>query len=231
MGTQEIRQNDAGTTPILRGLPDSALCTPHSTLIFRPLSYVERLDFDAVFPQRQPVEVELGSGDGSFLAQYAQAHPQWNFLGVERLLGRLRKLDRKGRRAGLVNLRLIRLEAAYLLEYLLPRESIQALHVYFPDPWPKRKHRKHRLVNAHFAEAARQALAPGGMIYLRTDDTDYFGQMQEVFAANDGFAAVETPPDLSARLTDFEREFQARGVGTLRAAYRRSPEVSSRSEN
>ena len=215
----QIQAPDAAAAPGVSS--DATLRTPHSTLIFRPLSYVERLDFEAVFSQRQPVEVELGSGDGSFLAQYAQAHPQRNFLGVERLLGRLRKLDRKGRRAGLVNLRLIRLEAAYLLEYLLPRESTQAVHVYFPDPWPKRKHRKHRLVNAHFAEVARQVLAPGGTVYLRTDDADYFGQMTEVFTANRAFAAVETPPELCARLTDFEREFHARGVRTLRAAYQR----------
>jgi len=173
-----------------------------------------------MFPRAQPLEVELGSGDGSFLVNYARLHPERNFLGVERLLGRLRKLDRKARRAGLRNLRGLRIESAYFLEYLMPRQSIAALHVYFPDPWPKRKHRKNRLIDARFTEIAGQALAPGGIVYLRTDDTDYFSQMTSVFAANPAFHPTETPVELSAIVTDFERNFHARGVATLRAAYR-----------
>src|SRR5262249_40908789 len=147
------------------------------TLIYRPATIVHRLDLTVLFPQSRPLEVELGSGDGSFLAQWAQRHPERNYFGVERLLGRLRKLDRKGQRAGLHNLRLIRMEAAYFVEFLLPPASVAALHIYFPDPWPKRRHRKHRLVNERFAELAAQALRPGGAIFLRTDDADYFSQM------------------------------------------------------
>jgi hypothetical protein len=86
----------------------------------------------------QPLEVELGCGDASFLVEYARRNPAKNFIGVERLLGRLQKLDRKGRRAGLKNLRGVRIESAYFLQYLLPPHSAQALHIYFPDPWPKK---------------------------------------------------------------------------------------------
>ena len=191
-----------------------------ATLIHRPASPFEPLRLETMFFRPQPLEVELGSGDGSFLAQYAQQHPERNFLGVERLLGRLRKLDRKGQRAGLQNLQLIRLEAAYLVEYLLPRAAVVALHVYFPDPWPKRKHRKNRLVNERFTELAHQVLSPGGVVFLRTDDPDYFEQMTRVFAMNPNFQAGETPVSLSAVVTDFERNFHLRGVPTLRAAFR-----------
>jgi tRNA (guanine-N7-)-methyltransferase len=191
------------------------------TLLYRPRSILERLQWVELFPVTQPVEVELGSGDGSFLLEYARQHPEWNLVGVERLLGRLRKLDRQGRRAGLRNLRLIRLEASYLVRYLLPPASVEALHVYFPDPWPKRKHRKHRLVNAAFVAAAEAVLRPGGTVYLRTDDSDYFAQMQSVFGASAPFDRVETAPALLAIETDFEREFHARGQATLPAAYRR----------
>src|SRR3954469_20351043 len=118
---------------------------PERTLIFKPASYVQKLDWSRVFGQAQPIEVELGSGDGSFLANYAKLHPERNFLGVERLLGRLRKLNRKGLRADLSNLTLLRLEASYVIEFMVAPESVDALHVYFPDPWPKRKHRKNRL--------------------------------------------------------------------------------------
>ncbi len=195
------------------------LPAPSPTLLYQLTSIIDRLDVAQLFPKPQPLEVELGSGDGSFLAQYAQHHPERNFLGIERLLGRLRKLDRKGRRAGLSNLRGLRIESGYFLEYLLPPLSISALHIYFPDPWPKRKHRKNRLVNERFTDIAHRALAAGGVIYLRTDDEDYFKQMVSVFAGNTGFALAETPEELSAVLTDFERGFQARGVATLRAAY------------
>jgi tRNA (guanine-N7-)-methyltransferase len=178
-----------------------------------------RLDLGRLFPLAQPVHVELGSGDGSFLVQYAALHPEWNFLGVERLLGRLRKIDRKGRRANLANLRAVRIEASYFLEFLLPKKSAASLHIYFPDPWPKRKHRKHRLINERFPALAREALVPGGIVYLRTDDADYFAQMTAVFQASPDFAPAPTPTPLTEVLTDFERGFLARGVQTLRQAW------------
>jgi tRNA (guanine-N7-)-methyltransferase len=199
----------------------SAPRAPHSTLIHRLTSIIDRLEPAKLFPHPQPLEVDLGSGDGTFIAQYAQRRPDRNFLAVERLLGRLRKIDRKGLRAGLANLRLVRIEATYLLEYLLPPESVYALHVYFPDPWPKRKHRKHRLVNARFTELAAQSLTPGGAVYLRTDDPDYFAQMTAVFASNANFFLGETPAELSCVLTDFEKDFLEKGVRTLRAVYQR----------
>jgi len=179
---------------------------------------VEPLDVNKLFARQQPLQVELGVGDGSFVVQYAALHPEWNFIGVERLLGRLRKIDRKGRRAGLANLRGVRIEASYFLEYLLPKKSVTALHVYFPDPWPKRKHRKHRLINERFPQLAREILLPGGAVYLRTDDADYFAQMKEVFEAGPFFAEIPTPQSLSEALTDFERGFLARGIQTLRLA-------------
>ena len=192
----------------------------NENLVFQLASVVERLDLTRLFPKPQPLEVELGCGDASFLAEYARRHPDTNFIGVERLLGRLRKLDRKGRRAGLTNLRGIRIESSYFLQYLLPPHSVGVLHIYFPDPWPKKKHRKHRLVNERFPSIAKIALAPGGVIYLRTDDPDYFQQMNEIFGADRQFQKMDTPSELSELLTDFEKDFQSRGIRTLRAAYR-----------
>jgi tRNA (guanine-N7-)-methyltransferase len=182
-------------------------------------SILETLNVAEYFPTVQPLEVELGCGDASFLVNHANAHPERNFIGVERLGGRIRKLDRKGRRAGLTNLRGVRIESGYFLEFLLPPKSAAALHIYFPDPWPKRKHLKNRFINERFLEIAQRVLAPGGTVYLRTDHEDYFEQMIMVFAASTAFRPVETPAELSALLTDFEEDFQKQGVQTRRAAY------------
>jgi len=202
-------------------LPVSDLKTQTITLenlVVELCSIVELLDLAQLFPKPQPLEVELGCGDASFLAGYAQRHPDRNFIGVERLLGRIRKLDRKGRRAGLTNLRGVQIESSYFLQYLLPPRSASVLHIYFPDPWPKKRHHKYRLINESFPRLAQAALAPGGVVYLRTDDKDYFAQMTEVFGASREIQRIETPPELAELPTDFERELHARGIGTLRAA-------------
>ncbi len=188
-------------------------------LIHQLRTIVAPLDLAELFPQPQPLEVELGCGDASFLVEYARRNPEKNFLGVERLLGRIQKLDRKGRRADLKNLRGVRIESAYFLEWLLPAHSAAALHIYFPDPWPKKKHRRHRLINENFPALARAALAPGGQIFLRTDDADYFQQMNDVFGAAKEFFQIKSPIELTEIKTDFERDFNAQGIPTLRAAF------------
>src|SRR5438045_7933575 len=178
---------------IIRMEQSSAGPNAPASLIYRPESITERADPIQLFSRSQPLEVELGSGDGSFIVQWARLNPTRNFLAVERLLGRLRKIDRKGQRNALTNLRLLRMEAWYVLEYLLPPATVSAVHIYFPDPWPKRKHRKNRLINAAFTETAARALAPQGVVYLRTDDADYFQQITAVFNGNPRFQSVETP--------------------------------------
>jgi tRNA (guanine-N7-)-methyltransferase len=182
---------------------------------------VDPTDPQAYFASTRPLQVELGSGDGGFLAAWASLNLDRNFLGVERLLGRLRKLERKGRRQALENLALMRIEAAYFVSYLLPAGSVEALHVYFPDPWPKRKHLKNRLINAAFSAATRRILKPGGTVYLRTDHLDYYAQMESVYGGQPGFERCATDERLRAVLTDFERTFHERGISTQHAAYRR----------
>ena len=191
----------------------------HTNLVVELRSIVEPLALKELFSSPQPLEVELGCGDASFAVEWAQHHPEKNFIGVERLLGRIAKLDRKGHRAGLKNLRGVRIESSYFLQYLLPAHCAAAIHIYFPDPWPKKKHHKYRLVNPAFPALAAAALAPGGTVFLRTDDAPYFNQMIEVFDAAKQFKKTETPHDLAESLTDFEKDFRAKGIKTLRAAY------------
>jgi tRNA (guanine-N7-)-methyltransferase len=193
-----------------------------ANLVYNLPSIVERIDLAELFQKSQLLEVELGCGDASFLVEYARRNPERNLIGIERLLGRISKLDRKGRRAGLINLRGVRIESSYFLKHLLPACSAAALHIYFPDPWPKKKHSKNRFINESFPRLACAALVPGGVVYLRTDDVDYFAQMTDVLGASNEFKKVETPVELAELLTDFEREFTALGIPTLRAAYQRT---------
>jgi tRNA (guanine-N7-)-methyltransferase len=182
-------------------------------------SILDPLLLEQVFPAVRPVELELGAGDGGFLVEWAALRSEHNFIGVERLLGRLRKIERRAVRRGLANVRVVRLEASYFVKYLVPVRSVDALHVYFPDPWPKRKHWRHRLVNEQFPALAERVLVPGGSVYLRTDHEEYFAQMNRVFTAHGGFVAQETPAALAAVPTDFERGFRAAGVEVFRAAF------------
>ncbi|MBU6409465.1 MAG: tRNA (guanosine(46)-N7)-methyltransferase TrmB [Verrucomicrobia bacterium] len=193
-----------------------------STLIFQLRSIVERIDLAEWFPKPQPLEIELGCGDGSFLAEYARRHPERNFIGVERLLGRLSKLDRKGRRAGLTNLRGARIESSYFLKFLLPPRAAETVHVYFPDPWPKKRHQRHRLVTEQFADAVAATLRPGGWIHFRTDDPNYFGQIRAIFDASGKFRKREAPRELLELPTDFELDFLSKGIQTLRVSYQDS---------
>ena len=195
---------------------------PGESLIHPITSAIEPIDLAKLFPAEQPLELELGSGDGSFTLQYASAHPGTNIVALERLLGRITKLDRKGHRAGLKNLRLLRAEAAYMLEYLLPPGTLDAIHVYFPDPWPKKRHHKNRLISEPFPPLAKRLLREGGTVYLRTDDVDYFEQMQELFDGASGYERAETPGPLKALVTDFEQEFNAQGIPTNHVAYQKT---------
>ena len=192
------------------------------SFIHVPEDYFVELPITDIFKQQQPIEIEIGSGDGSFLAAYSAANPQTNFLGIERLLGRLRKLDRKLARAGVESVRLMLIEASYFVRFMVPGESIQAIHIYFPDPWPKRRHHKNRLITPEFPNAVLRLLKPGGMIHLRTDDVPYFELMQEDFGGNTQFKCVPCPESLLSFKTDFEIDFNSRGIPTQHITYQRS---------
>jgi len=196
---------------------------PPDSLETIPENFFTPLDLECVFGglPGAPLEVDIGCGDGAFLVEMAQRFPDRRFLGVERLLGRVRKTCRRLARAGASNARLIRLESHYLVRYLLPRESVSVIHVMFPDPWPKRKHNSRRLIQTDFLDAVQVALGEGGELRLTTDDAPYFQHMREVFSVHPGF--VEEPWTLGGDYpqTDFERHFRGLGLPIYRAFLRR----------
>lgn len=149
------------------------------------------LDWQAVFGNSHPVEIELGIGKGRFIMAAAQARPQVNFVGVEWAAKYLRIAQARSQKRRLGNLRLVRAEAREFVEFFVPSSSVQAFHLYFPDPWPKKRHHKRRLFNAGFLAEVERALEPGGRLWLATDHEEYFQVMVEVLRANPRFWVVE----------------------------------------
>ncbi len=192
--------------------PDVRAEHDESPVEILPADYFRPLTLHEYFPHEAPLEVDVGSGPGAFLIAMARRHPERNFLGIERLLGRVRKTCRAAERLGLANVRLLRVENFYAVRYLLPPQSVSVFHVGFPDPWPKRKHWNRRMVNAEFLDAIAAALVPDGELRIKTDDLPYFKQMQTVFAARDDFREIAWPPEPDYPQTNFERGFRAQGL-------------------
>jgi tRNA (guanine-N7-)-methyltransferase len=179
--------------------------------IFHPDSLTRTLDLERVFGRRAPLEVDLGCGKGRFLLARARRQPATNLLGVERQPVRLRKIDRRLAAAGLTNVRLLHLEAAYSLRFLLPPGCAQAIHIFFPDPWPKRRHHPRRLLSSELAADLVRALAPGGRINLATDHLDYFKLARSHLASRPELSATDPYVPDEEEQTDFERIFLSKG--------------------
>jgi tRNA (guanine-N7-)-methyltransferase len=190
-------------------------------ILFEPPDYFQRATMDELFPREAPFEVDIGCGEGAFLQAMAARFPERNFLGIERLLGRVRKVCRSAARQGLTNVRVLRLDVAYAMRYLLPLESVSIAHVGFPDPWPKRHHQPRRLVQDGFMEAMHGLLVGGGELRVKTDDEPYFMWMEKVFARAKGYERLDWPEDESYPKTNFEQHFLSQGLPIYRARLRK----------
>ena len=138
----------------------------------------------------RPIEVEIGTGKAGFLLRRAQAYPDRNFLGLEWTNEFYRfALDRM-QRWKVPNVRLLRSDASHFIRLVCPRNSLAALHIYHPDPWPKRRHAKRRLIQRPFVEAARDCLIPGGRWAVQTDHAEYFELIQELLKNEPGLAEI-----------------------------------------
>jgi len=177
-----------------------------------PADYFRELEMAEIRRPRRLLEVDLGCGDGSFLMEMARHHPERDFIGVERLLGRVRKVCRKLTRHGLDNARVLRLESRYVVEWLLPEASVSRLHLLCPDPWPKVRHHRRRLVQQDFLDAVRRALVPGGEFLFMTDHEEYFQWAEEKVADHGGFERLEWQEDaFFYPKTDFQELWESEG--------------------
>ena len=176
-----------------------------------PADIFEPFSFATVFENERPVEVDLGSGSGRFLIGAARQYPERNFFGVERLLGRVRKTLRCASQFGLTNVRVLRLEIEYTVRCLLPPGSVSRLHLSFPDPWPKRRHHRRRLVDEEFLVASANALVTGGELWIKTDHADYFEYITMTAAGQrDHFISVPWSEEYPR--TDFEETYRSQSL-------------------
>jgi len=152
-----------------------------------------RIDLAAIFNNHLPVELEIGPGKGAFVLERASSRPEVNILAVEWAGPCAYYTADRVHRAGLRNVRVIHADATLVLP-MLPPASIQRLHIYFPDPWPKYRHRHRRLIKAPFLETARRVLRVGGWLGLLTDHAGYYRQMRTALAAVGGLMRVPWDP-------------------------------------
>jgi tRNA (guanine-N7-)-methyltransferase len=174
------------------------------------------IDFSAAFGRKAPVVLEIGCGMGETTAAIAAASPQNNYLGIEVHPPGLGNLCKLAALQDLQNLRLIAHDAVDVVQRMIPEESLAGIHIFFPDPWPKKRHHKRRLIQAPFAAELARRLAPGGYLHCATDWEEYAGQMLAVLLAEPALqntAEGYAPRPASRPITKFERRGQRLGHG------------------
>jgi tRNA (guanine-N7-)-methyltransferase len=180
-------------------------------------SLTNRLHLKEIFGREAPLHVDLGCGEGSFLCAMAQRLPEKNFLGIERLAGRVLSAARKA--ADLNNVRLLHIEIHYAVRYLLPAGSVETFYLLFPDPWPKRRHHRRRTITEDFVHIVGAALCNGGVIYIATDHLEYFRKIKQIASSSAGLA--DAGSDLEVPSSKFARVFQQKGAPIYQVALRK----------
>lgn len=171
----------------------------------------QNVDLEAVFGRRAPRIVEIGFGMGETTAAMAAAHPEKDFLGIEVHTPGVGSLLKQIEERGLTNLRVVQHDAVEVLQHMLPDGSLDGIHIFFPDPWPKKRHHKRRLIQPPLVRLLASRLKPGGYLHLATDWHDYAEQMLDVLAAepqleNTGTGFVARPAHRP------QTKFEARGL-------------------
>jgi tRNA (guanine-N7-)-methyltransferase len=187
------------------------------------------VDFPALFGRTAPVEMEIGVGKGRFLLAEAAAHPDRDYFGLEIEAEYAAIVRVRASRAGLTNVRVERLDGKAFVALRLAPGCLAALHVYFPDPWPKKRHHKRRLVDAAWAAAAARALLPGGLLRVASDHADYWSVIDAVLSAEPLLARLSPGEEGEwSTGTNYEAKFVRSGRPIHKAVFRRvSPRASA----
>lgn len=184
----------------------------------------EPIDLDEAFGRHAPKTLEIGFGMGETTASIARAHPQVDYLGIEVHSPGVGSLLKQIAELELTNLRIVQHDAVEVVQNMLLPEALDAIHVFFPDPWPKKRHHKRRLVQPPFVTLLASRLKPGGYIHLATDWHEYAEQMLEVLrgeASLSNTADVYAPRPEYRPLTKFEQRGLRLGHGVWDLVFRR----------
>lgn len=181
-----------------------------------------------IFGNDRPAEVEIGPGTGTFILAAARQFPQVNYFGIENSSSRAFHLGKAVTSRGLGNARVINADATCIVPTFIPPGSVAAYHIYFPDPWWKRRHHRRRLFTLEFVTALARSLAPGAPLHVATDVDDVFELIEQTVRAAGGFARDHGARSPRLELTAFERKGLARGAVIHQAAFVRNR--SSRAE-
>ena len=196
-----------------QGRVSSAQRRAHDTLLpaFGIPYAPQILNLDQIFARRAPKVLEIGFGMGETTAQIAQAHPENNYLAIEVHTPGVGSLLKRIAEDGLTNLRLIQHDAVEVLEHMIASAALAGAHIFFPDPWPKKRHHKRRLIQPVFIALLASRLAPGAYLHAATDWQEYAEQILAVFAAEPGLA--NTAPGFAPR-PDYrpQTKFESRGL-------------------
>ncbi|HNX26979.1 MAG TPA: tRNA (guanosine(46)-N7)-methyltransferase TrmB [Phycisphaerae bacterium] len=169
-----------------------------------------------------PLEIEIGVGKGTFLVARAAYRPEVNFLGIEYAAPYAKYAADRIRRAGLTNAKMLHADAERFFKKLLPDNSVFRVHLYFPDPWPKRRHHRRRILQPEFLQHVRRVLKPGGQFLIVTDHREYFEHMLKVITDAEGFARTDFPKLLDSDVhivgTNFEKKYVEQGRNFYKAA-------------
>jgi tRNA (guanine-N7-)-methyltransferase len=190
------------------------------------------IDWAALFGNDHPVELEVGSGKGLFLANAARANPGRNYLGVEISRKYARLAAERLARQGLDNARVWAGDIRDVIGRRVPDRSLRAVHVYFPDPWWKKRHKKRRVFNGFLVAQIGRTLLPGGELHVASDVEEYFALIRELIATDRSFHERPAPEAKAPEhdldyLTNFERKYRIQGRPVYRAAYDYRPTAAS----
>lgn len=183
------------------------------------------ISWKSTFGNDHPVELEIGSGKGLFLCNAARARPDRNFFGIELARKYARKAAERVAKRSLSNVRVLPGDAKLFMARHVAPSSLDAIHVYFPDPWWKARHRKRRVFAEPLVVDFERTLVEGGMVHVVTDVEEYFGVITELMAEHPRFDHLPTPEPSAAEtdqdyLTNFERKYRIEGRPIFRSLYR-----------
>jgi tRNA (guanine-N7-)-methyltransferase len=208
-----------------------SIATEAPELRLDPQAIFEPGGLPAFLQQEGPLEIEIGIGKGRFLLAVAEARPDVRHLGIEWANKYLRVAEARAVKRGLANVRFARVDARELVHRVLPTASVSAYYVFYPDPWPKKRHHKRRFLRRDTADQLARTLADRGTLHVSTDHADYWRAIVEVLDDHAGFERLPAfggegfPLPVEEPLTNYEVKYRVEGRERFRASWRRTSAV------